>query len=380
MSDSRTETNGEAFPSKPVNKKFAGVRHGGGFPLEVNDLMKNSSPGSKGNFDKYAGSGMTDFTELSNGSSKNDRTTKKSPAKAKGKVLTKKAPPKNNNTLKSNSAKGASSPQVKVDAKKDKASKTKVTKQSSKSSSSNGQVDTKPKTTGSSGGTKSTTSKSDKKSMPKTKLPAAERKGKRKIQSPKSPISREFVSDDSSSSDSDDESRTSVRSSIRSPSCIRENGTGFMDSTPCSPSSHKASSSAYKSSGLGKGKNKTKPERTNSYSGSLLDDVFSSISPGDEPLLSPLKSPDLMSDVMYKSGIPSLMVRFDLSDIENLPSSKEEERTPSRTSIPHLKRERDFSDGLDDRPPPLVTSKRKTDDMDSEVRIIAIECLLEDEI
>ena len=335
---SRTSSQGESFPSKVANKVVSKHgEHSGGFGMDF------SASNYSGNFDKYSDGNendMADFNKLSKGSKIDERTSMKKPtAKSKG---PKKVP------VKSTSAKDAS-PQVKGDSKKEKASKAKISKQPSKIS--NG-PEGKPKNSAKS------TPKSDKKS----KMPN-ERRGKKRLPSPNYK-SREFVSD---SSDSDDESVS--KSSMKSPCKI--NGT--------SDSTHSLSpkASACSKSNVTKGKNKTKPERTSVYSVSSVDDVFTNFSPCDEPILSPLKSPDLMSEIHFnKSGIPSLVVRFDLSDIDNLPT-KDDGRTHSRTCSPRSKRGVDVADGLDERPPPLVKSKRKPEDMDPEVSGLLKFCLPE---
>lgn len=290
-----------------------------------------------GGFGKYSDGNendMADFNKLSKGSKIDERTSMKKPTvKTKG---PKKVPVKNN-SLKPTSEKDAS-PQVKGDSKKEKASKAKISKQSSKIS--NG-PEGKPKNSAKS------TPKQDKKS----KMPT-ERRRKKGLPSPNYK-SREFVSD---SSDSDDDI---VSKPMKSPCKI--NGT--------SDSTHSLSpkASACSKSNVTKGKNKTKPERTSVYSVPSVDDFFTNFSPCDKPILSPLKSPDLMSEIHFnKSGIPSLVVRFDLSDIDNLPT-KHDGRTHSRTCSPPSKRGVDVADGLDERLPPLVKSKRKPEEMDPEV-------------
>ncbi|XP_072040833.1 uncharacterized protein [Amphiura filiformis] len=328
---SRTSSNGDSFPSKMPNIKL-GSKHGenrSGFGM---DPISFTASKYSGNFDKYASDAnendMANFNQHSK-ESKIERASVNNPAvKAKG---PKKVPVKNN-SLKSTSAKG----ETKGDSKKEKVTKTKISRQSS----SNGPVEGKPKNSAKS------TPKSDKKS----KMPSDGR-GRKKKGLPLLPKSREFIESDSSDSEAESVSRSPTKSPCK------VNGTSVTDSTHSSLSPKLSACS--KSSVSKGGKNKIKLERNAVYSVSSLDDVF------DEPLLSPLKSPDLMSEITYKSGIPSLIVRFDLSDISNLPH-KNDGRTHSRTSSSPVSK-RDVSDGLDERLPPLVKSKRKTEDMDPEI-------------
>ncbi|XP_038055728.1 AF4/FMR2 family member 3-like [Patiria miniata] len=367
----------QSFPNTNQHRSTVpGGRRGegsGGFVLGINDLTTTLTPPEdydKGNFGKYVDNDnrINDFNKLV---TEKRTPLSKSPVRTggnAGKQNANKRGPKKVLDKSPSVAKSKTASQTKSEVSTKESKKgAKPSKQSSKSGAET-KVDVKGKSS-------KTTPKSDKKTPPRVRTP------EKKLA--KKPTSKEFVSDTDSSSDSDDELE-------RTPLSKRLNGASKLHAV-LSPAHKPSARTEIKNKASSKGNrtkeksNVVKTEREASLAKPVLDDVFMSMIDQPlglikEPLLSPIKNEDPEKpaltphpqEVTYKDGIPSLVVKLNLSLINRVPGRPRQPCRTERTSPRHGCSASDahYKNELlefEERLPSLVkVHKRKQEDLDEE--------------
>lgn len=330
----------------------------------------------KGSFSKYNDNNMTDFNKLSNMSNERRTPLPKSPVRTSGsgsKPVVKRGLKK---TLEKAPSVGKSkvNSQGRNDAKESKAD-VKGAKQAKQSSISSAEHKTEVKAK-----SYKAVAKVEKKTPPRSRTP--EKKAAKK------PMSREFVSDtDSSDSDAEVIERTLSPKKVNGASKTHSVFTPPHKSNTSTEIKCKASSKGNRTKEKGKS-NSVRVDKETTMA--PLEKVFMSMigphgsGPLSEPLLSPIKNEETdkmfltphmnTSEITYKDGIPSLVVKLNRSLLNRVPEPPlrdpcRTERTPEHVgSVLQNTYKNEEIDMEEERPPPLVKvkAKRKQEDLEED--------------
>ncbi|XP_033646309.1 AF4/FMR2 family member 4-like isoform X1 [Asterias rubens] len=376
----------QPFPNTNQHRpNVQGGRRGEGkFVIGVKDLttVNPHEDYDGGSFSKYNDNNMTDFNKLSNMSNERRTPLPKSPVRTSGsgskpvvkrcpKKPLEKAPSVGKSKVNSQGRNDTTSKESKTDVK--------GSKQSKQSSISSAEHKTGVKTK-----CNKTNAKVEKKTPPRSRTP--EKK------SAKKPLTSEFVSDtDSSDSDSEVIERTLSPKKVNGASKTHSVFTPPHKSTTSTEIRCKTSSKGNRTKEKGKS-NSVKLEKETTMA--PLEKVFMSMigphgsGPLSEPLLSPIKSEETdkifltphmnTSEVTYKDGTPSLVVKLNRSLLNRVPEPPlrdpcRTERTPEHIdSVLQSTFKNEEIDMEEERPPPLVKvkAKRKQEDLEEEENLV----------